>query len=105
MRHLFIAIYEKLTSWFCVIIIPCFMFSSFFYKYYYLKHTIVIVVMLWGAIIAIGGMMSYLFPYIKTPKQPLKEKGMPDIIFELRNNNTANLLLVFCNIYNLQFRV
>ena len=56
MRHLFIAIYEKLTSWFCVIIIPCFMFSSFFYKYYYL--------------------MSYLFPYIKTPKQPLKEKGM-----------------------------
>ena len=52
------------------------MFSSFFYKYYYLKHTIVIVVMLWGAIIAIGGMMSYLFPYIKTPKQPLKEKGM-----------------------------
>ena len=32
--------------------------------------------MLWGAIIAIGGMMSYLFPYIKTPKQPLKEKGM-----------------------------
>ena len=76
MRHLFIAIYEKLTSWFCVIIIPCFMFSSFFYKYYYLKHTIVIVVMLWGAIIAIGGMMSYLFPYIKTPKQPLKEKGM-----------------------------
>lgn len=41
-----------------------------------IKHTIVIVVMLWGAIIAIGGMMSYLFPYIKTPKQPLKEKGM-----------------------------
>ena len=32
--------------------------------------------MLWGAIIAIGGMMSYLFPYIKTPKQPLKKKGM-----------------------------
>ena len=78
----------------------------FFYKYYYLKHTIVIVVMLLGAIIAIGGMMSYLFPYIKTPKQPLKEKrNDPDIIFELRNNNTANLLLVFCNIYNLQFRV
>ena len=74
------------------------MFSSFFYKYYYLKHTLVIVVMLWGALIAIGGMMSYLFPYIKTPNDP-------DIIFELRNNNTANLLLVFCNIYNLQFRV
>lgn len=75
MRHLFIAMYKKLTPWFCVIMIPCFMFSSFIHKYYYLKHTFIIVIMLWGAIIAIGGMMSYLFPYIKTPKQPLKEKG------------------------------
>lgn len=81
MRYLFIAMYEKLRSWLCIIIIPLCMFSSFIHKYYYLKQAVTIIFVISVAIIAIGGMMSYLYPYIKTPKQPLKEKGIARILY------------------------
>ena len=56
--------------------IPYCIFSSFLFEYPALIFIIRVILAIALAIIVIGGMMSYLFPYIKTPKQPLKEKGM-----------------------------
>lgn len=81
MRYLFIEMYEKLTIWLSIIGVPIFIFSPYLREFYYLRYAIAIIVSISVAIIAIGGMMSYLFPYIKTPKQPLKEKGIIRILY------------------------
>lgn len=45
------------------------------------------------AIIAIGGMMSYLFSYIEIPRRPLKEKG---IIRTLYLNSDKIIVQLYC---------
>lgn len=51
------------------------------------------------AIIAIGGMMSYLFPYIKTPRKPLKEKGIIKMLYLNSEKIITQLYYLFFIIY------
>ena len=84
MRYLFIAIYKKSLLWFSFMMIPYCIFSSFLFEYPALIFIIRVILAIALSIIAIGGMMSYLFPYIEILKQPLKGKGSySGIIFEI----------------------
>ena len=56
--------------------IPYCIFSSFLFEYPALIFIIRVILAIALSIIAIGGMMSYLFPYIEILKQPLKGKGL-----------------------------
>jgi len=71
-----IAIYKKAVVWFSIMMIPYCVFSSFLEEYPSLIFIIRIILATAFAIIAIGGMMSYLFSYIEIPRRPLKEKGI-----------------------------
>lgn len=94
MRYLFIELYEKSLLWLSIIAIPCAIFCGpFLGKYPYLAFVIKAILAISLAIIAIGGMMSYLFPYIKTPKTPLKEKG---IIRTLYLNSDKIITQIYC---------
>lgn len=107
MRYLFIALYEKSPLWLSIIAIPCAIYGSFLGKYPCLSFIIKVILAISLAIIAIGGMMSYLFPYIKTPKTPLKEKG---IIRTLYLNSDKIITQIYCwffalyMIFSLEYR-
>lgn len=93
MRYLFIELYEKSLLWLSIIAIPCAIYSPFLGKYPHLLFGIRVILAISLAIIAIGGMMSYLFPYIKTPKTPLNEKG---IIRTLYLNSDKIITQIYC---------
>lgn len=76
MRYLFIAIFEKTVLWGSIIMIAYRVFLPYIYKIPYLTSTIQIIFLIFWAIIMIGGMMSYLYPYIRLPKQPIKKEGI-----------------------------
>ena len=76
MRYLFIAIYKKSLLWFSFMVIPYCIFSSFLFEYPTLIFIFRVILAIALAIIVIGGMMSYLFPYIEIPKRSLKGKGL-----------------------------
>lgn len=46
------------------------------YKIPYLTSTTQVIFLIFWAITMIGGMMSYLYPYIRSPKQPIKTEGI-----------------------------
>lgn len=75
MRYLFIAIYKKAAIWFSIMMIPYCVFSSFLEEYPSLIFIVRVILAVAIAIIAIGGMMSYLFPYIETPRPDVEEEG------------------------------
>lgn len=76
MRYLFIAIFEKAALWGSIIMIAYRVFLPYIYKTPYLTTTIQIIFLIFWAITMIGGMMSYLYPYIRSPKQPIKKEGV-----------------------------
>ena len=55
---------------------PLLYFSSFLFEYPTLIFIFRVILAIALAIIVIGGMMSYLFPYIEIPKRSLKGKGL-----------------------------
>lgn len=75
MRYLLIAIFEKTALWGSIILIGYRIFLPYIYKVDYLTSTIRVMFLIFWAITIIGAMMSYLFPYIRSPKQPLKAEG------------------------------
>ena len=93
MRYLLIAIYKKAVVWFSIMMIPYCVFSSFLEEYPSLIFIIRIILATAFAIIAIGGMMSYLFSYIEIPRRPLKEKG---IIRTLYLNSDKIIVQLYC---------
>ena len=99
MRYLFIAIYEKSLLWFSFMMIPYCIFFSFLFEYPVLIFIIRVIFAISLAIIAIGGMMSYLFPYIKTPKKPLKEKGFIRTLYLKSDKIITQLYCWFLVIY------
>lgn len=76
MRYLLIAIFEKTALWGSIILIAYRVFLPYIYKLNYLTSTFRVTFLVFWAITLIGAMMSYLFPYIKSPKQSLKTKGV-----------------------------
>lgn len=76
MRYLLIAIYEKTAVWGSIILIAFRVFLPYIYDVPYLTSTIRVIFLIFWAITMIGGMMSYLFPYIRVPKKPLKTEGV-----------------------------
>ena len=76
MRYLLIAIYEKTALLGSIILIAYRIFLPYIYKIPYLSSSVQIIFLIFWAITLIGGMMSYLFPYIRTPKRPLKAEGI-----------------------------
>ncbi len=99
MRYLFIAICEKSLLWFSLMMIPYCIFSSFLFEYPTLIFIIRVILAISLAIIVIGGMMSYLFPYIKIPKQPLKEKGIIRTLYLKSDKIITQLYCWFLVIY------
>ena len=93
MRYLFIAIYKKAAIWFSIMMIPYCVFSSFLEEYPSLIFIVRVILAVAIAIIAIGGMMSYLFPYIETPRQTLKKKG---VIRTLYLNSDKIIVQLYC---------
>ena len=93
MRYLLIAIYKKAVVWFSIMMITYCVFSSFLEEYPSLIFIIRIILATAFAIIAIGGMMSYLFSYIEIPRRPLKEKG---IIRTLYLNSDKIIVQLYC---------
>ena len=93
MRYLFIALYEKSILWLSILMIPYSIYTPFLGKYPHLLFSIRVIIAISFSIILIGGMMSYLFPYIKTPKTPLKEKG---IIRTLYLNSDKIITQIYC---------
>ena len=91
MRYLFIAIYKKSLLWFSFMMIPYCIFSSFLFEYPALIFIIRVILAIALSIIAIGGMMSYLFPYIEILKQPLKGKGLIRALY-LKSDKIIKLL-------------
>lgn len=76
--------------------IPYCIFSSFLFEYPALIFIIRVILAIALSIIAIGGMMSYLFPYIEILKQPLKGKGLIRALY-LKSDKiiTQIILLIF----------
>ena len=99
MRYLFIAIYEKSLLWFSLMMIPYCIFSSFLFEYPTLIFIVRVILAISLAIIVIGGMMSYLFPYIKISKQPLKEKGVIRTLYLKSDKIITQLYCWFLVIY------
>lgn len=99
MRYLFIAIYEKSLLWFSLMMIPYCIFSSFLFEYPTLIFIIRVILAISLAIIVIGGMMSYLFPYIKILKQPLREKGIIRTLYLKSDKIITQLYCWFLVIY------
>ena len=89
MRYLFIAIYKKAAIWFSIMMIPYCVFSSFLEEYPSLIFIVRVILAVAIAIIAIGGMMSYLFP----PRQTLKKKG---VIRTLYLNSDKIIVQLYC---------
>ena len=99
MRYLFIAIYEKSLLWFSLMMIPYCIFSSFLFEYPTLIFIVRVILAISLAIIVIGGMMSYLFPYIKISKQPLKEKVVIRTLYLKSDKIITQLYCWFLVIY------
>ena len=76
MRYLFIAIFEKTALWGSILMIAYRVFLPYIYKIPYLTSTTQVIFLIFWAITMIGGMMSYLYPYIRSPKQPIKTEGI-----------------------------
>ena len=89
MRYLLIAIYEKTALLGSIILIAYRIFLPYIYKIPYLSSSVQIIFLIFWAITLIGGMMSYLFPYIRTPKRPLKAEGIIRT-FYLKSDNIRN---------------
>lgn len=99
MRYLLIAIYKKAVVWFSIMMIPYCVFSSFLEEYPSLIFIIRIILATAFAIIAIGGMMSYLFPYIEILKQPLKGKGLIRALYLKSDKIITRLYCCFLVVY------
>lgn len=79
--------------------IPYCIFSSFLFEYPTLIFIVRVILAISLAIIVIGGMMSYLFPYIKISKQPLKEKGVIRTLYLKSDKIITQLYCWFLVIY------
>ena len=99
MRYLFIAIYKKSLLWFSFMMIPYCIFSSFLFEYPALIFIIRVILAIALSIIAIGGMMSYLFPYIEILKQPLKGKGLIRALYLKSDKIITRLYCCFLVVY------
>ena len=85
MRYLLIAIYKKAVVWFSIMMIPYCVFSSFLEEYPSLIFIIRIILATAFAIIAIGGMMSYLFFLYRDSSTAIKGKGdYSDVVSQFR---------------------
>ena len=99
MRYLFIAIYKKSLLWFSFMMIPYCIFSSFLFEYPALIFIFRVILAIALSIIAIGGMMSYLFPYIEILKQPLKGKGLIRALYLKSDKIITRLYCCFLVVY------
>ena len=99
MRYLFIAIYKKSLLWFSFMVIPYCIFSSFLFEYPTLIFIFRVILAIALSIIAIGGMMSYLFPYIEILKQPLKGKGLIRALYLKSDKIITRLYCCFLVVY------
>ena len=96
MRYLLIAIYEKTALFGSIILIAYRIFLPYIYKVPYLSSSVQIIFLIFWAITLIGGMMSYLFPYIRTPKRPLKAEG---IIRTFYLKSDKIIMQVYCFVF------
>lgn len=96
MRYLLIAIYEKTALLGSIILIAYRIFLPYIYKIPYLSSSVQTIFLIFWAITLIGGMMSYLFPYIRTPKRPLKEEG---IIRTFYLKSDKIIMQVYCYVF------
>ena len=79
--------------------IPYCIFSSFLFEYPALIFIIRVILAIALSIIAIGGMMSYLFPYIEILKQPLKGKGLIRALYLKSDKIITRLYCCFLVVY------
>ena len=96
MRYLLIAIYEKTALLGSIILIAYRIFLPYIYKIPYLSSSVQIIFLIFWAITLIGGMMSYLFPNIRTPKRPLKAEG---IIRTFYLKSDKIIMQVYCYVF------
>lgn len=96
MRYLLIAIYEKTALLGSITLIAYRIFLPYIYKVPYLTSSVQIIFLIFWAITLIGGMMSYLFPYIRTPKRPLKAEG---IIRTFYLKSDKIIMQVYCYVF------